>query len=229
MSSTVITITMPDILYEPYRLDTTTAMAQLTDFSLCYEQLYTLLQAGPACMLAGGAAANIFHNYLNPDNPKPMDPHADLDFWMYDPNIDAHHDHHRYEMFDVFNHTLTAAGYVQHHRHPAIAVWYQQAFKVQGNTRIRCNWWAHPVSGKRIQLIFTSTPPNRTLLNFDLPVCRAAITAQDGVFYLQWTGQCEKVMRDRLMLVPSTEAQTPLLVYRIAKYAERYDIKLFPS
>jgi hypothetical protein len=228
MSSTVMTITMPDILYEQYRLETDSVMAQLADFGLTAKQLYKLLHPQP-CMLAGGAAANIFHNYLNPDNPKPMDPHADLDFWMYDPNIDAHPNADRYEMFEAFNHTLTAAGYVQHHRHPAIAVWYQQAFAVQGNTKIRCNWWIHPATGKRIQLIFTSTKPMSTLLNFDLPICRAAVRASGGIFYLQWTGQAEKVMRDRLMLVPPIQEQPPLLAYRIAKYAERYDIKLFPS
>jgi hypothetical protein len=224
MSSTVMTITMPDILYEQYRLDTTTVMAQLADFGLSYEQLYTLLRAGPTCMLAGGAATNIFHNYLNPDNQKPMDTHADLDFWIHDPHLDAYPSADRYEMFEAFNHTLTAAGYVQHQRHPAIAVWYQQAFAVQGNTKIRCNWWVHPVSNKRIQLIFTSTNPSDTLLNFDLPVCRVAVTASRGAFYLQWTGQAEKVMRDRLMLVPPIREQPPLLAYRIAKYAERYNI-----
>ena len=228
MSSTVMTITMPDILYEPYRLDTTTVMAQLADFGLKYEQLYTLLRAAPTCMLAGGAAANIFHNYLNPDNQKPMGTHADLDFWIHDPHIE-HENPSRYLAFTNFKNTVEGAGYVQHHRHPAIAVWYQKAFQVQGNTRIRCNWWTHPVSGKRIQLIFTSTPPEQTLLNFDLPVCRAAITTHSGEFHLQWTGQAEKVMRDRLMMVPSTETQTPLLAYRIAKYAERYDISLLHS
>ncbi len=216
---------MPDILYEQYRLNTDSVMAQLADFGLTAKQLYKLLHRQP-CMLAGGAAANIFYNYLNPDNQKPMDPQADLDFWMYDPHIDAQRDPDRYEIFDEFSLTLTAAGYVQHHRHPAVAVWYQHAFAVQGNTKIRCNWWVHPVTGKRIQLIFTSTKPGTTLLNFDLPICRAAIRASGGTFHLQWSGQAEKVMRDRVMTVPQIPAQTPLFAYRVAKYRDRYDLTI---
>ena len=225
MTSIVMTTTMPDILYEQYCLETANVMDQLADFALTQVQLAALLK-NPTCMLAGGAAANIFYNYLNPVDQKPMDPHADLDFWIHDPHIDVPHSNGRIAAFSAFNLILTSAGYVQHHRHPAIAVWYREAFQVQGGTRIRCNWWTNPVSGKRIQLIFTSTPPKRTLLNFDLPVCRAALTAQDGVFHLEWTGQCEKVMRDRLMMAPPIQNQTPLLAYRIAKYAERYDISI---
>ena len=227
MSSTVMTNTMPDILYEQYCLEALSLMDQLADFGLTQAQLAALLQ-NPTCMLAGGAAANLFYNYLNPVDQKPLDTNADLDFWIYDRHIDDQNPS-RYLAFNNFKNTVEGAGYVQHHRHPAIAVWYQKAFAVQGNTRIRCNWWTHPVSGKRIQLIFTSTPPERTLLNFDLPVCRAAVIATDGIFHLKWTGQCEKVMRDRLMMVPSTPEQSPLLAYRIAKYAERYDISLLHS
>jgi hypothetical protein len=225
MMSIVITTTMPDILYELYRLVKDSVMTQLADFGLTHVQLAALLQ-NPTCMLAGGAAANLFYNYLNPVDQKPMDPHADLDFWIHDPHIDVPHSDDRMAAFAVFNLILTSAGYVQHHRHPAVAVWYREAFQAQGDTRIRCNWWVHPATGKRIQLIFTSTPPRRTLLNFDLPVCRAALTASAGYFELQWTGQCEKVMRDRLMLVPPIQTQSPLLAYRIAKYAERYNISI---
>jgi hypothetical protein len=221
-----MTLTMPDILYEPYPVEMASVMAHLGDFGLASEELATLLHI-PTCMLAGGAAANIFYNYLNPTEQKPLDQHADLDFWIHDPQIDSHHHLERYVAFTEFKHTLEGAGYVQHHRHPAIAVWYQQAFAVQGDTRIRCNWWVHPVTGKRIQLIFSSTPPRETLYNFDLPVCRAALTVSaKGHFKLQWTGQCEKVMRDRLMMVPPIQNQTPLLAYRIAKYAERYSINI---
>ena len=109
------------------------------------------------------------------------------------------------------------------------------AFAVQGNTRIICNWWAKedPETGatKRIQLIFTSRPIAETLMDFDFAVCRAAVSCtEEGTYQLQWTGQCEKVIRDRLMFLHyEPKHETSQKNKRAWKYAQRYGIKLFWS
>lgn len=238
---------MSDILYEPISIPT--VAKQLSHFDLTDEQLTALLQVST---LAGGAATNIFHNYIH--RPKPMSPNSDLDFWVYDPHIDTLRHETRDRLYQLFNETLRTAGYISYrddlhrqvgihgspinyHYTPQLAdhqrFAYQRAFAVQGDTRIICNWWAKEDpktrATKRIQLIFTSRPIADTLLDFDFPVCRAAVFCSPrGTYQLQWTGQCEKVIRDRVMMVenqPTTYNVTKKDL-RAKKYAERYGITL---
>ena len=244
---------MSDILYEQIPLPAAAVNSQLRHFGLSEEQMTTLLQVST---LAGGAAANIFYNYLNPTDPKPMDPHSDLDFWIHDPQIDTLRHEARDRLYELFNETLRNAGYISYrddlhrqvgirgspinyHYTPSIAdhqrFAYQRAFAVQGATRIICNWWAKedPKTGdtKRIQLIFTSRSIADTLMDFDFAICRAALSCRStGDYQLQWTGQCEKVMRDRLMFLhyePSYDKSSEHRSRRAWKYAQRYNIKLF--
>ncbi len=259
---------MSDILYEPISIPT--VADQLRHFDLTEAQLTTLLQVST---LAGGAATNIFYNYIHQDAPKPMDPNSDLDFWVYDPHIDERGDPERARVLAIFTEHLRGAGYITHTEEKnraaekggfpntyaaselnawnatlqkmrgtsdAFLTWaarilvdYEMAFAVQGDTRIICNWWAKedPMTGatKRIQLIFTSRPIADTLLDFDFPVCRAAVSCSPrGTFKLQWTGQCEKVIRDRVMMVenqPTTYNVTKKDL-RAKKYADRYGLTL---
>jgi hypothetical protein len=242
---------MSDILYEPISIPT--AAEQLSHFDLTDEQLTALLQVST---LAGGAATNIFYNYIHHNAPTPMDPNSDLDFWIHDPHIDTLRHETRDRLYQLFNETLQTAGYtsyredlhrqvgihgspINYHYTPRLAdhqrFAYQRAFAVQGDTRIICNWWAKedPETGatKRIQLIFTSKPIGDTLMDFDFPVCRAAVSCSpSGTYKLQWTGQCEKVSRDRLMFLhyePSYDKRSEHLSSRAWKYAQRYGIKLF--
>ena len=243
--------TMSDILYEQIPLPAAAVNSQLRHFGLSEEQLVTLLQVST---LAGGAAANIFYNYLNSANPKPMDSHSDLDFWIHDPHIDKLRHETRDRLYELFNETLRNAGYISYredlhrqvgihgspinyHYTPCIAdhqrFAYQRAFAVQGATRIICNWWAKedPETGatKRIQLIFTSRLIADTLMDFDFAVCRAALSCRShGTYQLQWSGQCEKVMRDRLMFLHYMPTHEPdQKNKRLWKYAKRYNIKIF--
>lgn len=62
---------MSDILYEQIPLPTAAVNSQLLHFGLSEEQMTMLLKVST---IAGGAAANIFYNYLNSADPKPMDP-----------------------------------------------------------------------------------------------------------------------------------------------------------
>jgi hypothetical protein len=232
---------MSDILYEPISIPS--VAKQLSHFDLTDEQLTALLQVST---LAGGAATNIFYNYIHNDAPKPMSPNSDLDFWVYDPHIDTLRHETRDRLYQLFNETLRVAGYTfysedineardvrepqnDYHDTPHLAG--QPSFVEQGKLRIIYTWYSNEISkaGSRkcIQLIFTARPIEDTIMKFGFPICRAAVSCSPrGTFKLQWTGQCEKVIRDRVMMLGYAPYSNRKKDLRAKKYADRYGLTL---
>ncbi len=215
----------PDNLCNSHIIQISSLIPQISEFKISADQLAALLEI-PNCMLAGGAAVNILYNHLHPDNQKSMNLNESaLDFFIYDPQLEPgkydKYNCHKNTVFQSFNSILSMSGYIiEHARIHVMEMWADKYPNMMGSTQFSYKRWVHPVERVRVTLFFTSTPPDETLLNFELPICRARVVGDA----LQWTEQCERILCEHHMKVSPPDASSVPYNLRVDRYERRYGL-----
>jgi hypothetical protein len=210
--------TAADSLKEPVLIDKAVVSRLLSQYGLTDEQVHTLLQVSS---IVNEAAIVLLNNYLHPDAPIQLDPKAMLSFRVHQTDNLTKNEKEERRLGQIFEQMMPHSDYIKF----SVSQGYlsQARFDWLTDHTHRLYWKRGPRGDDRkVKLKFRPEPI--LSLSSLLPICRVALSCgPDGNYYLQWSRECEKTLRERTMYVAGRPARCRM---RLGMYVQRYGIQL---